>query len=200
MLSSNGLDRLCRGHIAVSGTGVCINRRGLGPFTLPEIVLYIVSAIAMLVFILVLMGYAGNTVPKMVVSNEKQMLTNQVADALINLPNWDGECGCLAKSTITPQGEVIYPGLIPEWKLDEMASSTCIEKHFCTIPYFVDRTESVYTYIWVKDLENGDDWAIQPAIHDVKGPRISRLVGIEYSNGIVHAGKMTVQLWYDAWD
>lgn len=177
-----------------------LNKRGLGPFTLPEIVLYILSAVAMLIFILVLTGYAGSTVPKMVIPNEKQMLTNQVADALISLPNWDGECGCLAKSTITPEGEVIYPGLIQEWRLDEMASSTCIEKHFCTVQYFVDRPESIYTYIWVNDLENGNSWAIQPSVHDVKGPRVNRLVGIEYPDGRVHAGKMTVQIWYNAWD
>ncbi len=174
------------------------NRKGLGPFTLPEIVLYIVAAIAMLIFTLVLTGYAGKTVPKMSMPNERQLLANYVADALISLPNWDGECGCLAKSVSTPEGEVIYPGLIPEWKLESLDTDCRGRKRFCTIPYLIDK-EWAGVFITVTDLETSPAkiWTTTrvSGSSESEDTKVYRLVGIEYEDGRVHAGKIAVSVY-----
>lgn len=176
-----------------------LNRRGLGPFTLPMIVLYIVSAVAMLIFVLVLLGYAGSTVPKMLIPNEGQLLANYIADALISLPNWDGECGCLAKSINTPQGEVIYPGLIPKWKLEKIQGTVGIDMcdshtNFCTVPYFIDQDRGAKIFLSVYDFENRNLWSVPYTTATIceRNVSVNRLVAIEYENGIVHAGRLSV--------
>lgn len=182
-----------------------LNKRGLGPMTLPKIVLYILCAIAFLIFLWVFTSYSGSTIPKMSIANGEEMITNYVADALVSLPNWDGECGCLAKSVSTPQGEIIYPGLIPSWKLDKMkilsAPNICTNVHFCAVPYLTDKTKNVYFYVMVDDLDESAvsfEWGFGDEIaHSYAGPQISRLVAIEYPDGRIHAGKVVVQVKYD---
>lgn len=175
-----------------------LNRRGLGPFTIPIILLHIVSAIVLLIFLLVLTGYVGVAVPKLSIANEEGLLSNYVADALISLPNWDGECGCLAKSTITPEGEVIYPGLIPLWKLEKINGiwSKCHnEVRFCTVPYFIDK-EVAGVAIIVRDLENNGGWNTWGGGSNGENSTVTRLVGIEYPDGRVHAGRLLVTVLY----
>lgn len=171
-----------------------INRRGLGPFTLPMILLYIVSAVAMLIFILVLLGYMKSNVPRLFIPNEGQMLANYVADALISLPNWDGKCGCLAKSVNTPEGEVIYPGLLPTWKLEALRTNGC--ENFCTLPYFIDQTKAAKMWIVVKDLDRDVVFVGGSGTSDQENITITRLVAIEDEHGIVHAGRMSVSVYY----
>lgn len=174
------------------------NNRGLGPFTLPEIVLYIVSAIAMLIFLLVLMGYAGSTVPKMALVNEEQMLSNYATDAFVTLPNWDGDCGCFAKSENLFGSEIIYPGLIPSWKLDRLeALPRDCNYHACSVPFFIDENQGAGIFIYVKDLETLADWEnLYVNSFNTTNLTINRFVGIEYPNGIVHAGRFSVTVYH----
>lgn len=172
------------------------NRRGLGPFTLPEIVLYVVAAIAMLIFVLVLMGYAGSTVPRMVIVNEEQMLSNYMADAMVTLPNWDGECGCLAKSSNITGKEVIYPGLLPKWKLDKMTLNPNCNEHICMIPFFIDETAGAAIHVSVTDIETNTALMVVGQTSFKSNTSVTRLVAIEYPNGIVHAGRLVTTVFH----
>ncbi len=180
--------------------GLKKSKKAVGPMTPTFIVLYVLAAVVTLVFYLVIQGYAAQSTPALIVENEFEVQQNYITDALITLPNWGQEHMCLAKSEIIAEKEVIYPGLVPSWKLDEMqskgripiddASRMCLRMPRGTDPHSM-------TLDWgaiVNDSENTNGWHLNTIETTAEGKNtVERAIAIEYPNGVVHVGKL--QLW-----
>jgi len=182
------------------------SKKAVGLMTPQFIVLYVLAAVTMLVFYLVIQGYAAQSTPSLVIENEMELQQGYLADALITLPNWGQEHMCLAKSEMLDGKEVIYPGLVPSWKLDEMQSKgriTIVDdaNRMCLR---MPRGSDVHsmTLDWgaiVNDSENTSGWKLNTIETTTEGKNtVERTIAIEYPNGVVHVGKM--QLWVCAQD
>ena len=171
------------------------SKRGVGPLTPQFIVLYVLAAIVTLIFYLVLQGYTAQSVPALIIENEKEINQDYLADILLTLPNWNDEQMCLAKSEETSSGEIIYPGLVPEWKLDEMRDAGRTDlggTRMCvTMP---NKNRNLDWGAIISDMENGNSWNLNTAETSADGKAsVERLLAIEYPTGIVHVGRL--QLW-----
>lgn len=177
------------------------SKKAVGPLTPQFIVLYVLAAIVTLVFYLVMQGYAAQSVPRLVIENELEVNQEYLADLLVTLPNSNSQQFCLAKSTDTQQGEIIYPGLLPSTKLDAMQNAGRTAGGGTRMCVTLPENEGVYyakNLDWgaiVNDTERTNAvWHINTAATSAKGKSaVERLVAIEYPSGIVHTGK--VQLW-----
>lgn len=149
-----------------------------GQITLPaRLILFIIASIALFIFYLLVMTYTAKETTTITFAPHGAY-ANYIADALVSLPYWDGECGCLATSVNTQDGLVIYPALVNATRLGIMNSgckgpSNIEGKIVCVNPFpgvwvkSLEETTSIEEALgedaWgmqITDLENGSSWEI----------------------------------------